>query len=237
MSTMSALSRATSVPDPIAIPTVAATRAGASFTPSPIMATRLAFDSASTQASLPSGRRRPWNTSTPRSLRDLFGRARRISREHVRFHSQGLHLRHGALRLWTRDIGHGDRTEVRAAPHHEHRRGRPCVGEVVKAPPGDKVAGTQPEFPRNRRGRARPGQARTKSRAGSGDTMCRSSVCRTMARPMGCSDRRSAMVAAASTRSADTPAAGYTARTRWSPNVTVPVLSSTTVSIPHRLSR
>ena len=39
MSTTSALSIATAVPDPIATPTVACASAGASFTPSPIIAT------------------------------------------------------------------------------------------------------------------------------------------------------------------------------------------------------
>jgi len=39
ISTISALSRATSVPEPMATPTEACIRAGASFTPSPTMAT------------------------------------------------------------------------------------------------------------------------------------------------------------------------------------------------------
>ena len=69
MRTTSALSRATSVPLPMAIPTSARARAGASLTPSPIMATRRPCDrSASTTVIFSSGRSPAWTRSIPSCL-------------------------------------------------------------------------------------------------------------------------------------------------------------------------
>jgi len=69
MSTTLALSRATSVPVPIAIPAVAFMRAGASLTPSPTIATlRRAVMSALTNGSLSSGRGSEGISSTPNCL-------------------------------------------------------------------------------------------------------------------------------------------------------------------------
>ena len=83
ISTMSAVSMATSVPAaPMAMPTVAVASAGASFTPSPTMATGpMAFSSLITRT-LSSGSRSAWNSSTPACFAMARGDAGVVAGEH-----------------------------------------------------------------------------------------------------------------------------------------------------------
>ena len=67
MSTMSALSMATSVPAPMAMPTSARASAGASLMPSPTMATRPCSDRRRISRSLPSGSTPAMTSSAPTS--------------------------------------------------------------------------------------------------------------------------------------------------------------------------
>src|SRR3990172_6071990 len=93
------VSLATSVPEPMAMPTLAWARAGASFTPSPTMATTL-----------------------PSSWSFFIGRAAVVAGDHGDLEAHALQLAHGPRRRLLQGVGHGDQTQRPPVGGDEHDR-------------------------------------------------------------------------------------------------------------------
>ena len=108
--------------DDRAMPTVAATSAGASLTPSPIMATRRVFASSSMRASFTSGNKSVSKSSTSNSRAICSVAARESPVREIGPQAEGFHVGDCLLGLGTWHIGKGDRAERVDTPHHEYGR-------------------------------------------------------------------------------------------------------------------
>ena len=238
---------ATSVPVPIAIPTSADARAGASLIPSPTMATlvRLAW-SALTAAALPSGRTSARTRSMP-SVRAIASAVRRLSPVSITTCNP---------RRWSSATAAAEPTfgvsatamTAAARPSSATKTGvlpsaarasAVAVSEDRPIPASSRKPGrpTSTARPPTTAAIPPPAVAR-KSVAGASARPRASTASRTIASPSGCSERRSA----AATRASSSPSAMASSIrtmsvTRGLPSVSVPVLSrTTTLTDPSRSS-
>ena len=235
-STTSALSRATSVPEPIATPTLASASAGASLTPSPTMATMRPSPSTSvrTRASLSSGSRFGRDLVDAELRADGVGDRRGIAGEQDRADAHRVERRDGALGLGPHGIGDSDRAEqswpsratktsdARLSSLASRRRGtampwsciRPdCRRERLRRPPGPRCRG--------------PACSRTLGLCDRAALRARIGDDRLAERMLGAQLGRRGRV---QQLSAITPSSGNERCTSGRPKVSVPVLSRTTVS-------
>ena len=216
-SVMSAASAATSVPVPMAIPRSAVTSAGASFTPSPAMATTSpACISSRTTRDLSSGKTSLTTSSMPSVAATACAgpAASPVSMIGRRPSSRSMPM---ACALSGRTMSF---TSMRPAS---------CPSTVTRTVVFDPAAPSSARptctwWPSTSAVTPTPACA---ANAATGSSAPCSAAASVMARPMGCSLPASAAPASASTRWASRPGAGRTSATFITPSVSVPVLSST----------
>ena len=237
---MPALSIATSVPVPMAMPTSAAASAGASLTPSPAMATtRPSRRSRSTHVRLVL-RQHLGLDLVDAELRATACAVVRLSPVSMtmRMPSSSQRGERGGRRRLHR-IGDGDDAGELAVDRDEDR-GRAVLaqtfGVAIERGGRDAELGRRTRHCRAPRGGARPcrmtplpaGESKPSTRA---SAMLRSAAPPRRSRPpSGCSLARSTLAASRSTSASSKPGAGTMATTFGLPSVSVPVLSTTSVS-------
>ena len=233
-----ALSIATSVPDPMAMPTSAAASAGASLTPSPAIATTrpCAFKSATTWL-LRSGR-----ISASTSVMPSFAATARAVTllSPVNITTRMPDLRKASSAACVVDFTASAMANIPAAlPSMAAKMALAPSLRRSSARAASAVTST-PSPSRNSRlpiSKARPSTlprtplpfGASKSSTG-GSVMPRACAAATMAAARGCSLARSAPAASRSTSSSASPSAATMATSDMRPSVRVPVLSTTSVS-------
>ena len=235
---------ATSVPAPIARPTSAWAKAGASFTPSPTMATLRPFDCRSlTRSFLSSGR-------TCASMRSIPSSRPTAS---ATFWASPVSMAVSmprSYRAWIASRAAGRTSSARASapivrpslstwstvrPSRSHcSLGRACA-PVCSSSPGPPTRICAPSTTADT-----PIAVELSCPEACGISRPRSCAAWLMARASGCWLRASAAAARAISRSSSRPSgassASWTPSRAGSPRVRVPVLSKTTVSIPRMVS-
>jgi len=243
-STMSALSMATSVPAPMAIPTSARASAGASLMPSPTMATLPVSASSRTCASLPSGRTPATTASVPtccwmaeavRSLspvsmtvRTPIARSSEIAPALVGFTWSAMAIRPSSCPPHAKKSGVLPSSARLSARCSRLPSSMPASRIIAALPPSASAPSVVPARPR-------PATWR-KSFTGSWSLPCSLAYAQ-MARASGCSLFFSRPNASMSRSPVSMPSAATTSVTSGSPFVMVPVLSSTTVAMSCAFSR
>ena len=136
ISTTLAVSIATSVPAPIAMPMSACASAGASLTPSPTIATSLpSACSCLTWPALSAGSTSAKTRVDPQLARDRLGGARVVAGDHHRLDAQLLELGDRLARGRLDRVGHGDQPG-RAGRRPPRDIGvLPCCGQLRGLPP------------------------------------------------------------------------------------------------------
>src|SRR5215208_174540 len=237
ISVRSAASIATSVPVPMATPTSALARAGASLMPSPTIATtlpstcslRISFSLSSGTTSA-STRSMPSSPATDSAVRPLSPVSMTTSSPIRRSRSTAsLDSSRTTSATATRPAtSPSTATNIGVFPeavNSSKRDARPSSGT-----PDSSMSLRLPTttvFPQTV---ARtPCPVRASKVSGSGTSRPRSIAPATIASPRGCSLRRSAATATTRSSSPERPSKGITSVRRGSPRVSVPVLSSTTV--------
>ena len=237
MSTTSALSMATSVPAPMAMPMSARASAGASLMPSPTMATRPRSARRRISRSLPSGSTPAITSSAPTS-RWMAAAVRSLSPVSITVRMPMALSSATAARLvgFTVSATAITPSSLPSAaknsgvlPSSARRRARapispvstPCASIMRRLPASTATPSTAADRPS-------PGTCMKPSTRASA-AIPRASAKPHTARASGCSLGCSTASAVASRRSSGAPGAGSTSVTLGVPWVTVPVLSSTTV--------
>ena len=209
ISVTSAASMATSVPEPIATPTSAWARAGASLMPSPTIATtRPSACSRVTSRAFCSGSTSATTRSMPACARDrLRGLARVVAGEHHDLEPERAQRRDRAGGLGLERVGHRDQAGALPSTRDEHRRlarrrrarsrgvrrastSTPALAISARFPSRTRPSTAPPRPARAPPGTRRPpaARARAPSRAA------------TIAAASGCSEPRSAAAASAQER-------------------------------------
>ncbi len=235
VSTMSAASDEAVEPRaPIAIPTVAAARAGASLTPSPTMTEVAVSLSARTQATFPSGvcsactQSSPSTVATSRagSARSPVSMTRRCNPAfRSRLRVLGASLRRGSRSSKAPCSSPSQLTQAMAVASSMARLSatsaqRGLLSGSASLPTSTRLPSTMPLIPR-------PGCSDA-SRGGTSARCCLR-ACATMASARTCGDAWSSEAAIRSTSDASTVGAAMTSTTAGRPAVRVPVLSTITV--------
>ena len=223
----------------MAMPTSAAASAGASLTPSPAIATtRPAALQRCTTALFCVGQHLGLDLGDAEPARHRLGRGAVVAGQHDDAHALGLQRRQRRGRRRLDRIGDGDHArEPCRRPRRRsrsRRRGaslRPALAAPrrrCRARRGTWRCRAQPACPRPRR--ARPCRSASRSPVTAASAMPRSFAARTIASASGCSLARSTLAASRSNSVSSKPAAGTIAVTAGLPSVSVPVLSTTSVS-------